>query len=254
MRHSQGPDAARGLFVPFYDYRREGAAHTLSIGGLSSLALYRQEEGPAESSHRLFPLYGYSHDRIHDINRTSILLAYQHEQAPDHAIDILEPLWRYEHREADHERRFNALGLGKVWFYEHHSTASAKADRLFPLYGYSSNLESENAEFSLLWPLAEYKSRQGVVTSASLLWWLVSYDRPDQAHLDFHFLGVSRMALVRRVMTPAESTFELNPVIPLFRYGNETGRENSWDLLGGLMGIDSTKDRSLLKLFWLLSI
>ncbi|MBI3356188.1 MAG: hypothetical protein HY038_05360 [Nitrospirae bacterium] len=161
---------------------------------------------------------------------------------------------RYEHREADHERRFNALGLGKVWFYEHHTTASAKADRLFPLYSYSSNLESGNAEFSLLWPLAEYKSRQGVMTSASLLWWLASYDRPDQTHSNFHFFGSSKMTMVRRVRSPTESTFELNPVFPLYRYRNETGRGNSWDLLGGLMGIDSTKDRSRVKLFWLLSI
>ena len=92
-----------------------------------------------------------------------------------------------------------------------------------------------------MWPLAEYKSRQGVVTSASLLWWLASYEHPDTDHSDFHFLGGSKMALVRRMTSPRESVFEFNPIIPLYRYRHETERGTSWDLFGGLVGMDATK-------------
>lgn len=254
IRHSLGPDRARGLFLPLYDYHRDGTAHTLSLGGLSHLALYRQERSSAGFSHRLFPLYSYSHDLAHDISRTRILVAYQHEQAPDHAIDTLAPLWHYERRDGQNERRLNALGLGNLSLYEHRATATGITDRVFPLYKYSSDLESGDAEFSLLWPLAEYKSRHGILTSASLLWWLVSYDRPDQTHSDFHFLGASNMALARWMTASTESTFELNPVIPLYRYRSETDRGVSWDLFGGFIGIDSNKDRSRVKLFWILSV
>ena len=46
--------------------------------------------------------------------------------------------------------------------------------RLSPLYKYTSTRETGEAEFSFLWPLVDYRSKQGTVTSASLLWWLAS--------------------------------------------------------------------------------
>lgn len=100
-------------------------------------------------------------------------------------------------------------------------------------------------------PFADYKSRQGNITSASLLWWLVSYENPDADHSDFHFLGVSKMALVRRMTSPRESLFEFNPIIPLYRYRHETERGSSWDLFGGLVGMDTAKEQTRTKLFWL---
>ena len=102
-----------------------------------------------------------------------------------------------------------------------------------------------------MWPLVDYTSRQGVVTSASLLWWLVSYEHPDADHSDFHFLGASKMALVRRITSPRESVFEFNPIIPLYRYRHETERGTSWDLFGGLVGMDRAKEQTRMKLFWL---
>jgi len=102
-----------------------------------------------------------------------------------------------------------------------------------------------------LWPLVDYTSRQGNVTLASLLWWLVSYEHPDADHSDFHFLGASKMALVRCITSPRESVFEFNPIIPLYRYRLETGRGASWDLFGGLVGMDRAKEQTRMKLFWL---
>ena len=186
--------------------------------------------------------------------RTSILLAYQHETSPAGSKDTFIPLWHYERRDEQNERRFNALGLGNFSLYEHRTTSAGTTDRFFPLYKYSSDLEAGDAEFSLLWPLAEYKSQQGVMTSASLLWWLVAYERPDSDHTNFHLLGVGKMALVRRTTSPQESVFELNPVFPLYRYRNEVGRGSAWDLLGGFVGCDSTDERSRLRLLWWISL
>jgi hypothetical protein len=145
----------------------------------------------------------------------------------------------------------NVLGLGTWSLFEHHATSTGTTDRLIPLYKYASTRETGEAEFSFLWPLAEYKSRQGVVTSASLLWWLVSYEHPDTDHSDFRFLGASKMALVRRMTSPRESVFEFNPIIPLYRYRHETERGTSWDLFGGLVGMDRAKEQTRMKLFWL---
>jgi hypothetical protein len=89
------------------------------------------------------------------------------------------------------------------------------------------------------------------MTSASLLWWLIAYDRPDEIHSNFHILGGSRMAMIRRVLSPQESLFEINPILPLYRYRSIPGGNASWDLCYGLVGTDSTGDRTKVKLFWM---
>ncbi len=251
IRHSWAQDSARGLFVPLYDYRREQGQTTLSIGGLSYASLYRQEDSSTLHSHRLFPIYSYRHDLAQDVARTSVLLAYEHERTPSGNTDTLIPIWRYERGHNQDETRFNVLGFGTWSLFEHHATSTGTTDRLFPLYKYVSTRETGDAEFSFLWPLVDYKSRQGTVTSASLLWWLVSYEHPDANHSDFHFLGASKMALVRRMSSPRESIFEFNPIIPLYRYRHETERGTSWDLFGGLVGMESANEQTRMKLFWL---
>ena len=251
VRHTWTSDGSSGFFFPLYDYRSEESQSVLSIGGVSQLAIYRREETPAYRSHRLFPLYSYQHDLTQDVARTSVLLAYEHESTPSRSTDTLIPLWRYERGHNQDESRFNVLGLGTWSLFEHHATSMGTTDRLFPLYKYASTRETGDAGFSLLWPLAEYKSHQGVVTSASLLWWLVSYEHPDTDHSDFHFLGASKMALVRRMTSPRESVFEFNPIIPLYRYRHETERGTSWDLFWGLVGMDASNERTRMKLFWL---
>jgi len=254
IRHSWTQDSARGLFVPLYDYRREQDQTTLSIGGLSYASLYRQEDSSTLHSHRLFPIYSYRHDLSQDVARTSVLLAYEHERTPSRNTDTLIPFWRYERGHNQDETRFNLLGFGTWSIFEHHATSTGTTDRLFPLYKYASTRETGDAEFSFLWPLVDYKRRQGVVTSASVLWWLAAYERPDPDHTNSHLLGVGKMALVRRTTSPQESVFELNPVFPLYRYRNEVGRGSAWDLLGGFVGFDSTDERSRLRLLWWISL
>ncbi|MGH6803259.1 MAG: hypothetical protein ACREC3_07815, partial [Methyloceanibacter sp.] len=250
VRHTWTPEGSRGLFFPLYDYRSEASKSVLSIGGVSQLAIYRQEETPTYRSHRLFPLYSYQHDLTEDVARTSILLAYQHEQSPTRSADRLFPLWQYERRDDLSEERLNALGFGSLSLYEHHAKPTGTTDRFFPLYKYVSNRDTDEAEFSLLWPLADYKSRQGTVTSASLLWWLASYEHPDADHSSFHLLGGSKMAMVRRTRSPQESVFEFNPVIPLYRYRNAIEGNSSWDIFGGVLGMDTTPKGTRVKLFF----
>jgi hypothetical protein len=254
IRHSQKLNQAKGFFAPFYDYRRNGDDSSLSIVGISALALYRNEHTSTADFHRLFPLYRYHHDLTNDGTSMNALLLYQQEQSPQHTSHALFPLWQYERRNDGEESRFNALGIGRSSLYEHDRKPGRTTDRFFPLYHYASDENTGDAELALLWPLAEYKSRHGIMTSASLLWWLAGYEHPDSDHTNFYFLGARRMALLRRVTSPSESIFELNPVIPLYRYRSETGRSISWDLFGGMVGIDGDKDRSRFKLLWLLSI
>jgi hypothetical protein len=250
IRHSRGPDHARGFFAPFYDYQRNGDDSSLSIGGIASLALYRNEHTSTEDLHRLFPFYRHHHDLLRDATSTSVLFFYQQEQSPQQTSHALLPLWQYEHRTAPESSRFNALGIGRLSLYEHVSGPSTTSDRLFPLYNYASNHEDEQADLSVLWPLAQYKSLHGRMTSASLLWWLVAYDRPDETHSNFHALGGSGMAMIRRVTSPETSIFEINPILPGFRYRSETGGGSSWDLFYGLVGTDSTGEKTRAKLFW----
>jgi hypothetical protein len=251
VRHTWTSEGSSGFFFPIYDYRSDESQSVLSIGGVSQLAIYRQEETPSYRSHRLFPIYSYQHDLTEDVTQTRILLVYGHEQSPSSSKDTFIPLWDYERRNEQNERRFNVLGFGNFSLYEHRTTSDGTTDRFFPLYKYESTRETGTAEFSFLWPLVDYKSRQGIVTSASVLWWLASYEHPDADHFNFHFLGGSKMALVRRITSPRESVFEFNPIIPLYRYRHETERGTSWDLFGGLVGMDRAEEQTRMKLFWL---
>lgn len=254
IRHSQGPDRARGFFAPFYDYQRDGNETNLSIGGISRLAFYRSEHTSTEYRQRLFPLYQYHHNLVQDASSLNVLLAYQEEQSPGHARYALFPLWQYDRRNDREESRFNALGIGRFSLYEHDRESGRTTDRFFPLYRYTSDEHSGDAEFSLLWPLVDYKSRHGAVTSASLLWWLASYDHPNANHSAFHVFGGSQMAMIRRVTSPERSIFEINPVFPFYRYRSEPDRGTSWDFLYGFVGAESTHEKTKLKLLWMISI
>lgn len=248
IRHSRGPDLARDFFAPLYDYEREGDRTTLSMGGISHLALYRSESTPTDYRQRLFPLYWYHNNLAQDTSSLNVLLAYQQERSSNHAEDTLYPLWHYERRTDREEGRFNALGFGRFSLYEHHREPSRTSDRLFPLYRYTANHDTDEKDFSLLWPLVDYKSRHGAVTSASLLWWLISYDHPDTDHFSYYVFGGSKMAMVRRIISPHESLLEINPVLPLYRYRSTPKGNTSWDLCYGLIGMDSTEGRTNLKL------
>lgn len=254
IRHSYGPDHARGFVAPFYDYQRDGNETSLSIGGISQLALYRSEETSTEYRNRLFPLYNYHHNHAQDASSLNVLLAYRQERSPAHAGYSLFPLWQYEHRIDREKRRFNALGIGRFSLYEHDRELGRTTDRLFPLYRYASDTNTGDTEFSLLWPLAHYQSQHEVITSASLLWWLIAYDRPDEAHSNFHIMGGSGMAMIRRVISPEAFVFEINPVFPFYRYRSETEGGTSWDFLYGLVGAESSHERTRLKLLWVISI
>jgi len=218
LRHSHGPDHTKAFFAPFYDYQREEDRVTLSLAGISQLALYRSETTTTDHRQRIFPLYRYHLDRTQDASSLNVLLAYQQKRSPEHARYTLFPLWQYEHRVDRDESRLNAVGFGKLSLYEHHREPIRTSNRLFPLYRFASDQDTGETAFSLLWPLIDYKSRQGTVTSASLLWWLISYDHPDEALFSDQVFGGTKMAMIRRVVSPDESLFEINPVFPLYRY------------------------------------
>ena len=251
LRHSHGPDHAKAFFAPFYDYQREGDRVTLSVAGISQLALYRSETTATDHRHRIFPLYRYHLDRTQDASSLNVLLAYQQNWSPEHARYALFPLGQYEHRIDRDESRFNAVGFGRFSLYEHYKEQSRTSDRLFPLYRYTSHQETGETAFSLLWPLIDYKSKHGTVTSASLLWWLISYDHPNETLFSYQIFGLPKMAMIRRVVSPEESVFEINPVFPLYRYRSFPDGATSWDLFYGFIGVDSTREETRLKLLWM---
>ena len=251
IRHSHGPDHARGFFAPLYGYEREENRASLSIAGISHLALYRSETTPTDHRHRFFPLYRYHLDLTQDASSLNVLLAYQQMRSPERARYTLFPLWQYERRSDRDESRLNALGIGRFSLYEHYSEPSRTSDRLFPLYRYISDRDTGEVDFSFLWPLVDYKSRHGTVTSASLLWWLISYDHPHTDHFSYHMLGGSKMALIRRIISPHESLLEINPILPLYRYRSAPNGDTSWDLFYGFIGMDSNREETRLKLLWM---
>lgn len=251
IHHTAGPEASRGAFFPLYDYRRQKEERTLSLLGVSSLAFYRHESTPTLTTDRFFPLYSYRYDLEKEERSLNALLLFRYASGPGRTEQRFFPLYSYESDEAKGEKRWGLFGLAPISLYQHLTTSEKTSDRFFPLYHYTSDQTNGEGEFSLLWPLFNYKSRNGKTTEASFLWWLVNYERPEEGHREFRILGGSAMAVLRRRATPEGSLFEFNPIIPFYSYEEETGKGSEWNLLGGLLGRRTRGEEKQTRAFWI---
>jgi hypothetical protein len=73
---------------------------------------------------------------------------------------------------------------------------------------------------------------------------VISYEQKGKEESDFRFLW----RLIRSTRTDTSYTFEFNPL-----YYYESGRDGGsyWAILGGLLGVETGKDkRKKVRLFW----
>ena len=88
-RHLTTPAQTADRFFPFWDYVEAPtkADWRLSLLGIESVALYRQESSPSLFQHRLFPLYRYRHDLIKDETEFDAMFSYRHLTTPVQTAD-----------------------------------------------------------------------------------------------------------------------------------------------------------------------
>ncbi|MCG3110209.1 MAG: hypothetical protein MCM46_00170 [Candidatus Manganitrophus sp. SB1] len=242
---------------PLYGYRedRTDGAWRLSalglppIGSGPALALYEHSDSEKELTDRFLPFYLYQHDLEKKERRFTTLLS-RYRSNPDGRWQRVFPFYSDERDHKTGVRRVGVIGVAPFSLYQRVQTNEELSDRFFPLYRYSYNRIRDEGELSLLWPLVTYKNREGHTTEASVLWWLVNYERSDEETQEWHLLGGSAMAVVSRSVSPERSTFEFNPILPLYSYEKERGKGVEWTFLGGLVGVERS-DEGARKMRWL---
>ncbi len=216
VRHTSSPTETRSLLFPLYDYRREGSDTSFSFGGVAELSLFCHQTTPTKTRHRFFPV------------------------------------WNYETNRDTGETRFGVAGWAPFSLYQAVTTPTQRSRRLFPVYAHRTDLATGRGETDVLWPFLNVKSQNGETTEWSALWWLAHYEKPTSESYEFRLFGASKMAVLRRAVSPERSSFDLNPVLPLFSYSAEQGKGISWNLFGGLVGAETEdQGQTRLRLFWI---
>jgi hypothetical protein len=219
------------------------------IGSGPALALYEHSVSKKDLTDRFLPFYLYQYDFEEDDRRFTTLLS-RYRSNPEGRWHRIFPLYSDERDHKTGMRRVGVIGVAPFYLYQRVRTNEELSDRFFPLYRYSYNRTKDEGELSLLWPLVTYKRREGRTTEASVLWWLVNYERPDEETKEWHLLGGSAMAVVSGSTSPKRSTFEFNPILPLYSYEKEKGKGVEWAFLGGLVGVQRS-DEGERKMQWL---
>jgi hypothetical protein len=223
------PEAARGYLFPLYDYRREGAKSTLSLGGVWELALYRHTTGPTLTRDRLVPLYAYANDHTKQEWRLGLLgiphlTLYQHRSGPSLTVDRLFPFYGY--RSNPKERRFSLLGFPPTGrrttysLYEHAATPSSSSDRFFPLYSYFHNRETGELRWDALFV---YRHRQTATYTKDAFLPLHYYEHDHTTgRRRLSLIGVPPVSLFRYEVSPLGSLHYLFPLYSYSRDGEHT--------------------------------
>lgn len=270
---SKSPGSTTNRFSPLWDYHGEGSNRGLSLLGIRQFSLFSHEENAdlttdhlfplwlrtassTDSRHLIFPLWSTSENRRtqeHTMGLFGIgpLSLYYHQHSPGGMAARIFPVWSYQNEEATQESRTGVLGVPPLSLYYGHTSPTATENRLFPFFRYTNDRIKDESEFWLLWPLFDHKVAQGRTTESSFLWWLFDYRSPKEDECEYWILGHPPIAMYMRIVTPARTLVEVNPIIPGWRREYVEGVGTSWALFGGLIGMDAMPDGThKLRLFW----
>ena len=239
-RHLTTPAQTADRFFPFWDYVEAPteADWRLSLLGIESVALYRQESSPSLFRHRLFPLYRYRHDLLKDETEFDAMFVYRHLTTPTQTADRFFPFWDYVGVPTKADWRLSLLGIESMALYRHDNNEIRTMDHLFPFYGYRSEHDG-GTRFSALglppfsrlaaWSLYEHDDSSSQVSDRFFPLYRYRKDKTQQASA-FDMLGLGSASLIHHEATPTSVT---NRVFPLYRYAHdeETG-ETTINLLG----------------------
>ncbi len=258
--HHASPELTTDHLLMLYGYRRSLGGTRLSLLGLPPMgsgftwALYEQTLTPSLTTHRLFPLYRYWHNKETDLLRWDALFIYQHQKMPTYMKDVLLPFHHYENdvdrktwqlgligvppltlfrhkqspdkttdylfpvysykKDAD-ERQFGVLGYDNLSVYVHEDRSNGVVDRLFPLYWYSRNNREETDLNVLLLYNHEKKPRADAVYDS--LFPLYSFEKREET-LGFSMIGFNSVSLFRYAKTPDLLHHRL---LPLYTYNHD---------------------------------
>ncbi|MEW6379734.1 MAG: hypothetical protein AB1611_09015 [bacterium] len=204
----------------------------------------------------IFPFF--SNIRDGDEGRTWLFPFYYHRYNPDEqltmgSVALLPPYYFSRKKGVDREyylwpfygraQRGRDKDIALLWLYppevsliRYHQRPGRRQHAIFPLYSYDRNEREDAFRLTLLWPLFSYRNQGEYTRKTGSSWAMISYERTGEDSWEFRFLW----RLIRRVRTDKFSIFELNP---LYSAKSAKGKGSYWAILGGLLGVETTKDR-----------
>lgn len=238
-RHDRKGEIVHDRFTPVYDWNRDGEQRALSVLGVSSFSLFRQESGPVAFTQRFFPLYGYS-SSTPDKRQLSLLGFPPREQAfawslyeqagsSTYFLTRLFPLYRFERDDETKEVSWSALLV-----YQHKETETYLLDAFLPLHEYERNDRKGTTELNFvgLKPFTLFKQGTAPDSRYSQLFPVYDYDRKEDTHR-LSLLGLPKLgtlptlSLFEKMETPSLMAHRL---FPLYRYRrDDEAKTRDWD-------------------------
>ncbi|MDH5667076.1 MAG: hypothetical protein OEY86_03585 [Nitrospira sp.] len=236
--HWRKESHARTIILPLADMERDTQRESsrLSlvgvprIGEMPPLTLFNWEQTPLFSTHRLFPLYQYSHDQGKDTTAWNALWLYWHRATPQDTRDTFFPLgslWRDKSAQA---WSLSALGVDPLSMAYFSGSPTSARNRLFPFWDYER--EGNNWGFSLvgirhLSLFGHDRTETGATDHLFPFWWYA--DSPTESRnvivplwSDFRnhqtqeraigVLGIAPLSLYYQQWTPTGMTARLFPL------------------------------------------
>lgn len=226
-----GPEESRGFLFPLYDARREGERRSLSVLGISKIALYHHESDDAVTRDRLFPIYGYRNDRQKGEWHLGLLgvpplSLYLHRSGPQVTIDRLFPLYRYRRHRQAKETRFDLLLI-----FHYLENPTRRSHFLFPIYHDEQDRVKEERRFGALGfgPVSLYRHVRAEGKIADHLFPLYTY-ASDAAKDRREF---SLLWPFFHAKSEGGETQEVNVLWWLFQYERSEDGGKALRLLGG---------------------
>ncbi|UCG68279.1 MAG: hypothetical protein JSV09_10700 [Thermoplasmata archaeon] len=259
--------------MPFYYYQRH-PHEWLTLGSLALLPPYyihlgkkddklfhiwplygKLQKGSYTEYSTLWPLFRFGSDPK---NRTRLdhVLFYYHKAEKEKSLTSIFPLWWHQETPRttndasvllhwyDNDKAKGRKDLTFLWLFppeislvKYQQGPAHLRHTVFPLYSYQYDQIKNALHWTLLWPLFSYSSGEEFFQQTSLLWKVISYEQRGKESSEFRFLW----RLIRNKKTDKSYTFEFNP---LYYYESEKGKGSYFAILGGLFGVETTRDQS----------
>lgn len=131
--------------------------HTSAVGfppfprvNFPSLALYEHTSTPASVSHRLFPLYRYSHRVTDDLSQLDVMLLFQSRTGPTLTAHRLFPLYYYENDRTQDRVSWAVLGYDQFSLAGYGHDPERTWHQAIPLYRSTEDLKTQTRNTHVL--------------------------------------------------------------------------------------------------------
>ncbi|WP_455242711.1 hypothetical protein, partial [Petrachloros mirabilis] len=144
------------------------------IGGLPALTLFNWERTPSLTTHRFFPVYQYAYDQKHEATDWNALWLYWHQADASQIQDTFFPLGSIRQRPTEQAWSASALGVEPISLIHIGASPTSKHNRFTPLWDYRADGSNSRLSFVGVRRLSFFSHETTAETTTSHLfplWW-----------------------------------------------------------------------------------